>query len=188
MADEVTKSDPHAELVTAWHHYVSWREKIFAGYVTVIGALGYLGASKDATSFTRIVILFSTLLVSIVFRMLDFRTNEYVNLCQLAGEKIWRTESLFVALNRQRFCDKSPGVKYADAINLLVAAVCTTSLAGQAFLLLGWVVTSHAWCFSFVAAGFWLGLYKFLENFGGRIYEYEKEQYRLIHEKQTTGS
>jgi hypothetical protein len=181
MSDEVTKCDSYAGLVKAWHHYASWRDRMFAGYVTALGALVYLGASKDATTFTRVVILCLTLLVSIVFRMLDYRTNEYVNLCQLEGEKIRGTDSLFVALNRQRFCEISPGVKYADAINLLVAVACTASLVGLADLLLGWFVMRHAWCSGLVAVGFFLGLYKFLENFGGRIYQHEKEKYRLIH-------
>lgn len=174
MADDVTQSDRYAGIVKAWHHYVSWREKIFAGYVTVLGGLGYLCASKDAATLTRVVILFSTLLVSTVFRMLDFRTNEYVNLCQLEGEKITEAESFLVALNRQRFCEKSPGPKYAQAIDLLVAVVCTASLTGLAWLLLGWLVTSHVWCLGLVAVGFCLGLFTFLENFGGRIYQHEK--------------
>ncbi len=138
----------YEEIGQNWRHYVSWREKIFAGYLTALAALAFAFSQNKSPAVLSLVFAFG-LVVSLVFRILDFRTTELVNLCQLAGDTFAGSKGFYNELNQTRFDKKKStseqednrfrsilrklcifGPHYALAINVLVAWVGSVSLVG----------------------------------------------------------
>jgi hypothetical protein len=99
----------------------------------------------------RAVVCGFAIVVSVVFRILDFRTTELINLCQDTGEKLAESRGFFGDLNRLRFPNKDSEkcwramlkretlVSYGFAINLLVASVIGARAAGLVINWLKWV-------------------------------------------------
>jgi len=135
------------ELCQAWRLFVSWRDKIFAGYLSVLAVLAYAISQYPSTLF-RVVGFSFVILFSLVFRILDFRTNEFINSCQLAGDMMEGSTGFCAEINRRRYgkpseetvvdLPKDSWVNFTTAINLLVVFVVGISLAGLIFYLLEW--------------------------------------------------
>jgi hypothetical protein len=128
----------YREIGRNWLHYISWREKIFAGYLTALAALA-VAFLQNNTGAVRSVVFAFGILVSAVFRILDSRTTGLVNLCQLAGDYRAGSQGFYGELNWQRFGEKRipswhrmwiSHASYGLAINVLVASVSALSLVG----------------------------------------------------------
>ena len=131
----------YEEIGRAWLHYVSWRERIFAGYLSVLAVLAF-AFSKEQDPLVRSAVFACGILVSGVFRILDFRTTELVNLCQVAADELAGSKGFYGHLNRRRFGVMDgrsrrlylrlwiSGTSYGLAINILVASISAASLVG----------------------------------------------------------
>jgi hypothetical protein len=138
----------YSEIRKDWLQYVSWREKIFAGYLTALAALAFAFSQNKSPAVLCLVFVFG-FLVSVVFRILDFRTTELLNLCQLLGDLLEGSKGFYSALNATRFDEKKTaseekdslfrsilrrlwivGSSYGLAINILVAWVSSVSFVG----------------------------------------------------------
>jgi hypothetical protein len=114
----IDEEELYKEIGRAWLHYVTWREKIFGGYLTVLAALAYEFETSQGDHI-RAALFAAVLLVSIVFRLLDYRTTALVNLCQSTGENLSGLRGLFGQINQRRFA-KTGSISYATALDLLV--------------------------------------------------------------------
>ena len=63
---------------------MAWREKLFAGYLTVLGALGYV-VLQNPGELRRSVLFGAGILLSVVFQLLEIRTRKVANDYQYAG-------------------------------------------------------------------------------------------------------
>jgi hypothetical protein len=126
----------YEEIGRAWQQYTAWREKIFAGYLSVLAVLAF-AFSKDLSIPVRAMVFASAFVVSVVFWILDCRTTELVNLCQAVGEGLADSRGFFAELNQRRFA-KETLVSYGRAINVLVASVMGTSVVGLSVYMLRW--------------------------------------------------
>jgi len=149
------------ELGRAWQYFATWREKIFAGYLSVLAVLAYAFSNKDGPSFHAAVFGFA-ILVSAVFRMLDYRTTDLVDLCQRAGESLAGSKGIHSEVERGRFGTKGRA-SYGLAVDTLVAGVAGTSAAGFISMLVRWHGNDvGGWWWSIVAVALafalWMGL------------------------------
>lgn len=136
MTSPMENDKLYEEIGRNWLHYVSWREKIFAGYLSVLAALAF-AFSKESGIPVRTALCGFAVVVSVVFWILDFRTTELVNLCQLAGEKMAESKGFYGALNQRRFAERHL-VSFGLAINLLVSSIIATSAVGVLISIVKW--------------------------------------------------
>jgi hypothetical protein len=176
MDPEISDDKLYGELGKAWLHYISWREKIFAGYLTVLAALAY-AFSRDASPSVRSAVFAFAILISVVFRILDIRTTGYVNLCQKAGRSLTADKGLYAEIDKNRFSAWSVAT-YGFAINMLVASVIGASAVGLVISVLKWRHSDYAvsWYWSvFAVAGAILVLI-IAECCTSRIWKREKDE------------
>ncbi|MBI2871197.1 MAG: hypothetical protein HYY14_05740 [Candidatus Omnitrophica bacterium] len=127
------KHDPklYEELADIWRHFASWREKIFAGYVTVLAALG-VAFSQNTSAPIRVAVFGGAALVSVVFWILDFRNSQLLNACQDAAALLEDQAGGYRALSSLRSDPNSKTwATYGLAIDLLVGAVIAAASAGM---------------------------------------------------------
>src|SRR5579863_3753418 len=98
----ISEDKRYDELGQAWRQFVSWRDKIFAGYMTVLATLGY-GVLQNHSFRIRAAIFGFSLAISVVFRILDYRTTDLIDLCQVTGQKIAGTTDLYGEMEDGRF-------------------------------------------------------------------------------------
>lgn len=172
----------YEEIGKAWQYFDSWREKIFAGYLSVLAALAF-GLSKSASIHVRAVLFAFGILVSVAFWILDFRTTELINLCQAAGDNLAGPKGLHRALSGLRFATtkswKKSWLSYGTAISLLVASVIATSFVGLAIYLWRWRSSTDAislWC-PVVAIALAAVLLALLRKCAGEQWAREKTDY-----------
>jgi hypothetical protein len=144
----ISDEKAYEEVGRAWRHFASWREKIFAGYLSLLAALAW-GFPKTNGTPIHVAILACAILVSAVFWMLDFRNIQLLNACQLAGEHLETSEGFYTRLNQLRFEQSSP-LGYGLAISLLVVSVVGASVGGISFYVLGRLLNNFSLCWSFV--------------------------------------
>lgn len=126
----------YAELGHAWRQFISWREKIFAGYLTVLAALGIAFAQGSSVPL-RSGIFAGAVVVSVVFWILDFRNRQMIGACQTAAAALEQQKGAYSALNRLRF-DRVTRVTHGLGINLLVGGVVGASCGGLYIYLARW--------------------------------------------------
>jgi hypothetical protein len=131
----------YEEIGRVWQYFDSWREKIFAGYLSVLAALAFT-FSKNTSAPVRAGVFAFAVVVSAVFWILDSRTTELLSICQAAGDKLADSRGFYARLNSERFAEKGDdperryrrlwisGVSYGLAINTLVASVSAASFVG----------------------------------------------------------
>ena len=118
----------YEEIGRTWRHFASWREKAFAGYLTVLAALA-VGFAHCANFPERVGIFAGALLTAVVFWILDFRNLLLMNACQHAARPIESDKGCYSELIRVRYKRKSP-LTHGFAINLVVTPVCAASISG----------------------------------------------------------
>lgn len=118
----------YEEIGQAWRHFASWREKIFAGYLTTVAALA-VGYFQNASVFLRAAIFAGGVLVSVVFWMLEFRNVQLINACQMAADRLEHGKGCYAELNRLRF-DRKTFLTYSAAISLLAIAISAYCFGG----------------------------------------------------------
>jgi hypothetical protein len=159
-------------------HFASWRERIFAGYLTVLAALGF-AFSKETSIPVRAAVFAFGILVSAVFRILDFRTTDIINLCQDAGESLEGSGGFYGEINERRF-DVEGRASYALAIDTLVTVVVGASATGLAIYLLRWRRVNYTVgpCWSIVTVTLILVLWIGLRTYTKKIWSDERTAYK----------
>ena len=166
----------YEEIGQAWRHFASWREKIFAGYLTVLAALG-IGFSQVTSIPVRAAIFAGGILVSAVFWILDFRNAQLINACQAAGDRLERGKGCYGELNRLRFDRKSP-LTYGLAISLLVGGVGAASVGGlSVYMVRWWGGEFSLWAF-IIAVVVAVAVPLVLRKLGNKQRSTEEAQYR----------
>ena len=172
----------YEQLSRAWIHFASWREKIFAGYLTVLAGLGF-AFSKETTIPVRAAVIAFGLIVSAVFRIVDYRTTDLVDLCQVTGESLEdSSRGFFSDLNRGRFAVMGRS-SYALAIDVLVAAVSGMSGAGLCICMLKWCHNTYPirWWWSIVALGLGSVFAIALQSYSRWIWRTKRAVYNTSH-------
>jgi hypothetical protein len=177
----------YEEIGRAWLYFDSWREKIFAGYLTVLAALA-LAFSKDASLYVRTAVFAFSIVVSVVFWILDFRTTELLNLCQAAGEQMAESKGFYGELNQRRFARKNR-VSFGFAVSLLVSSVIATGAVGFLFCMVTWWRSADGismwWLHIAVALCF--GVLIFLYDYADKRWSEERNNYRKRFSKTAPG-
>ncbi|MDO8473437.1 MAG: hypothetical protein Q7T05_06430 [Dehalococcoidia bacterium] len=119
----------YQELALTWRHFASWREKVFAGFLAVLAALS-VAFMRSPSQALRIAIFAAAILVSLVFWLLDVRSSQLINACQLAAARFEGSTGGFAALNTTRFGGSRWWASYGFAIDLLVTGVIGASAGG----------------------------------------------------------
>jgi hypothetical protein len=70
------------------------------------------------------------ILVSVVFWILDLRSGQLINVCQIAAAQLENPKGVFTALNALRLGASTWWASYGFAIDLLVAGVIGASAGG----------------------------------------------------------
>jgi hypothetical protein len=91
----------YSEAGEAWRHLTSWREKIVAGYLTVLAGLGVAFGWAPTPSFQS-AILSGGIVVSLVFWILDFRNRRLVGGCQRVLARLEDSNGCYVEIQRLR--------------------------------------------------------------------------------------
>lgn len=114
-----------------WRHFASWREKIFAGYLTVLAGLGVALAGQAAPRL-RVALYAGAVLVSAVFWLLDFRNAQILNACQGAAAGRESPEGAYSAMRRVRSRGSAARITFGLAVDVLVAGVvsCASTAIG----------------------------------------------------------
>lgn len=118
----------YEQLAVTWRHFALWREKSFAGYLTLLAGLS-VAFMRTPSELVRVAVIGAAVLVSIAFWVLDFRNGQLLNECQTAAAALEGMNGVFSALNRVRF-RPSTMANYALAVDLLVAGIVGISSAG----------------------------------------------------------
>jgi len=106
-----------------------WREKLFAGYLAALAALGF-AIVQSGSAKARSASFAAGIVISIVFWIIDARSRQIVNACQIAAARFENDAGCYSALNRLRF-DGSSRFTYWLGIHCLVAvslAACAVGL------------------------------------------------------------
>jgi len=111
----------YKEAADLWRHFAAWREKLFAGYITALGALA-LACAQYASSGIRSAILVSGILVSTVFWILDLRNRELFSASQGVAARLENKIGGYRALDEIRFSGTN-SLTHGVAIDLLVSGV-----------------------------------------------------------------
>jgi len=165
------------ELGKAWLHFASWRERIFAGYLSVLAVLAY-AFSRDASNPIRAAILGFAILVSIVFRILDIRTTRHVNLCQRVGRSLAAGKGLYAEIDKDRFSTWRV-TTYGFGINVLVAGVIGPSVVASLIYILKWRDAKYVvcWRWSVIAVVGAIVVLIIAECCTGMIWKGERDEY-----------
>ena len=79
----VTDRDLYREILRHWTHHSRWREKLFTGYLVVLGALGiaYYYASGESSPVTHLrwVVPATGFLLAIAFFLINYRIDEVLD-------------------------------------------------------------------------------------------------------------
>ncbi len=121
----------YEELGQNYRYFLGWRERLFAGYITVLAGLGLGFAMSGRTSF-EIGLLVAAILVSVVFLILDQRTRDLFQQCQLVGrdlEKLSNTLGVYTAL-QSLVRPVGSLTTHSLAVKLLVGGVVGGSITG----------------------------------------------------------
>ena len=162
----------YEELGRAWRHFASWREKIFAGYVTVLAALG-VAFSQNTSVPVQAAIFAGAIVFSIVFWILDFRNAQLLNACQAAAALLEDQKGAYSALYWQRGGPKTVlKPAYGLAIDLLVGSVVAAAFGGMLVYINRWPENE----IGFLALGFAAGAATF---FVWALQRSRTEQWRM---------
>src|SRR5580704_3156638 len=178
----------YEEIGRAWLYFDSWREKIFAGYLSVLAALAF-AFSKSPSIPIRTAVFAFAVVVSGVFWMLDFRTTQLINLCQAAGEKMAESKGSYGELNQRRF-EKAHRVSFGVAVSVLVSSVIATGVVGCLVSMLRWGRWAEEvgiW-WSFIAVALAGGVFWVLHSYAHNRWLEERENYKKRLSKQASGS
>ena len=126
----------YVQLAQMWQHYASWREKIFAGYLTVLAGLGVL-FSQNARPSIRAMAFVGSILVSIVFVILDLRNEQFINVCQDAAAALEGKNGGYSTLNLLRDRVESRA-GLGVAVRLLAGGVISGSIGGFCVYVIRW--------------------------------------------------
>jgi hypothetical protein len=123
---------------------LDWRDKIVAGYLAILGALGWGFSSADRNF--RLVILGAVLLISVVFWIFEVRNRDLIHISRRAGIDLEITDGGLGVYSRLEQLGPNRGVKlptlpwlvrrvtHGLAVNLLVGAAITSAMAGLVIL------------------------------------------------------
>ena len=128
-----------------YRHFLAWREKIFAGYLTILAALALAYAKTEPNHDShKVAILGATIVVSVVFWILDLRTTAFFTACQRAGANLEAAIGSLGAYSELRALippNDKRRLSHGLAVNALVSAVIAGACAGI-WLRSGWLMAN----------------------------------------------
>jgi hypothetical protein len=142
------------EIGRVWFYFDSWREKIFGGYLAALAALAF-AFWKDASVPIRAGIFAFAIVVSVVFRILDLRTTDFINLCEEEAGKLAESKGFYGEFNQRRF-GSTTRLTFGMAINILVASILGASAAGFCWYVRLWLHRSAGVSLCWAAVAFLL--------------------------------
>ena len=173
--------DMYSEVGQAWRQFLDWREKIIAGYLTVIAAIA---TAIHVSASDQPGLLLSAVLISVVFWIFDFRDRILLGVCQRAGESIEQVlrpktasancgcYSALMSLRRPR---REPWridlLTHGLAVDALVSGIITVSLGR--LLAISLKSSNWSWVMALIGAVFFAILVVLLQVVGhlGRLTE-----------------
>lgn len=136
-----------SELGQTWRHFAGWREKIIAGYLTIVAAIA---TAFHLSPADHVVVLSAAIVVSTVFWIFDFRNRILLGMCQRVGKSIEMLcrpsakdceRGCYSALNHVRYPAKSnwhvDSLTHGLAVDILVSAIIAGACSGLLWLKLG---------------------------------------------------
>jgi hypothetical protein len=185
-AAPVANDKLYEEIGRTWQFFASWRDKLFAGYLSAIAALAF-AFSKSPCIPVRAGLFASGILLSLVFRILDYRTTYFINFCELEAAKLadWKgffgefTQERFEKTNHSGFAKAVKKLGFAKALNILVAIILGACVTGLFFYLLRWgdYRCEFSLCWAFVGLAPCIGSYLCLDLWSGVQFSEAKERY-----------
>lgn len=136
--DEKSIYEQTAEL---WKHFSSWRDKLFAGYLTVMGALAF-AFGEQLSPGRQCIVLVVGVVLSVVFWIHDVRVRELFSAMQGAAANLESTIGGYKALDQIRFKGTSR-LTHGLGINILVSANIAGCAAGLFVLVPRWYSASN---------------------------------------------
>lgn len=165
------------ELGKFWMYFASWREKLLAGYASVLAGLG-LAFWKIGNPKIRAALFALTILVSVVFRIIDYRTNDLIIVCKNAGERLAGDPRGYYGLHNEGRFKTSGQASYGLAIDLLVSGVFGASAIAFIIYMRKWCgYPDVAWWWSLIAAAACLAVFLPLRCRTKRLWSEDKSAY-----------
>src|SRR5438270_244954 len=78
----------YGEVGQNYRKFLDWREKIIGGYVAIVGGLGFGYGQASTSPGFRSILLFSALLTSAAFWILNMRNSRFIVTCVRAAQRL----------------------------------------------------------------------------------------------------
>lgn len=92
VPSSVTDRDLYREIIRNWMHHSRWREKLFTGYLIVLGALAvaYYAASSNNSRVAHLVwvVPATGAFVAVIFFLVDYRIEEVLHALAREGAEL----------------------------------------------------------------------------------------------------
>lgn len=132
----------YEEVGQNYRKFLDWREKIVGGYVAVIGGLGFGYSRADAALGFKAVLLFSAILTSFAFWVLNMRNSKFIVTCVRAGQELEGGKGVYSCMGTLTHTSR---LTHGLAVNLLVSSVIAGSLFGLWNLKEFWLQAKYLW-------------------------------------------
>ncbi len=85
-SSDLSLKDAYAEIGTNYRYFLTWRARLFAGYLTVLAALSVAYWTVRSDANLQKIIVAVPIALTIVFWMLDLRNRHLYHACQHSGQ------------------------------------------------------------------------------------------------------
>jgi hypothetical protein len=126
MAVIIDEAKLYEQAGQTWRHFASWREKSLAGYLTVLAGLGVAFSYSNGVHM-RVAVFAGAILVSAVFWILDIRSDQLLNACQIAAARLESGQGCYSQLNRIH-AEDTRWLSYGVATSALAGGVASASV------------------------------------------------------------
>ena len=130
---ELDRKDAYAEAGQLLRHYLSWREKLLAGYIAVVAGLAIAFVNlPTAYRCLGSALAFLGAFLTVIFWLLDRRNTELFDACAEAGAGIETEDGVagpFVAINEARGT-----TRHRNVLNVLFGAAFLVLLVAALLL------------------------------------------------------
>jgi hypothetical protein len=141
----------YEEVGQNYRKFLDWREKIVGGYVATIGGLGVGYHQSEAHPGFQSVLLFTAILTSLAFWILNMRNSKFIFTCVCAGQKLEHGGGVYTCMGTLTHTSK---LTHGLAVNLLVFGVVVGSVFGLWSARSCWWQSQYLWPFSVCVAVF----------------------------------
>jgi hypothetical protein len=132
----------YTEVGQNYRKFLDWREKIVGGYVAVIAGLGLGYSRADAGLGFQAILLFSAILTSLAFWILNIRNSKFIATCVRAGQKLEGGKGVYSEMGTLTHTSR---FTHGLAVNLLVSGVIAGGLFGLWNMKDVWFHVKYLW-------------------------------------------